>query len=148
MMLVSAVVFLIISAAAGAVTVLGFLGLIHVPTQVWWLPPFFTAIFGLTGLGHLWMGFSTIKRRRHAQELRETGLRGSARILQVQQTGVTINDNPQVECTLEITIPGMQVYSVTMKVVVPIIRVGLLTSPFPLTVFVNRADFNDVFIDW
>ncbi|HEY3740003.1 MAG TPA: hypothetical protein VGL53_09170 [Bryobacteraceae bacterium] len=147
-MFLSASIFLLISATAAAVTILGFFGIVHVPSVVWWLPLFFTFIFGLTGMSHVWIGIGQVKRARHARELRESGLRGKARILNVEQTGMTINDNPQVRCVLEITALGAPVYTVTLTSVVPIIKVGLLTSPNPLPVFINPADLNDILIDW
>jgi hypothetical protein len=144
----SAFVFLLIAASAAAVTVLGYLGIVHIPKEVWWLPSFFSVIFGLTALSHLWMAYSRIKQTQHTQALRESGLRGLARILHVEQTGVSVNDNPQVRCSLEINVPGVPAYTVTVKAVVPIIKVGLLTSPNPLPVFVNPSDLNDILIDW
>lgn len=147
-MFVSASIFLLISASAGAITILSFFGIVHVPSVVWWLPPFFTFIFGLTGISHIWMALAQVKRNRHARDLRELGLRGNARILSVEQTGMTVNDNPEVRCVLEITASGGPVYTATLVSVIPIIKVGLLTSPNPVPVFVNPADLNDILIDW
>ncbi len=50
--------------------------------------------------------------------LMTSGIAGQARIDQVNDTGTTINDNPRVQFTLTVTIPGREPYPATLTQVV------------------------------
>jgi hypothetical protein len=139
--------FLICSAGALAVTVLQICGLVHLG-PVWWLPFFFTLMFGFVGMLQVGIGVMVAKNALRTKKLRESGLYGSARILNVAETGTTINDQPEVRCTLEVSLPGEGPYTTVVTSLVPIIKVGLLTSPNPVPVHVNPSDRTDVLIEW
>ncbi|HEX2032084.1 MAG TPA: hypothetical protein VHL78_11910 [Actinomycetota bacterium] len=88
------------------------------------------------------------RRYAEAQRIRTHGLAGQARIVSMTQTGVYLNEQPQVELTLEVTTPVQGPYQVTVKEYVPLIALGRLSSGMPLPVKVDPADPNNVVIEW
>jgi Short C-terminal domain len=96
------------------------------------------------GLLYLWMG----RRADRAESLRTAGAPGTAQILEMTQTGVYINENPQVKMRLRIDAQGIPPYEIEKRATVPLIALGMLGSGRPLTVYVDRADHENVFIDW
>jgi hypothetical protein len=80
------------------------------------------------------------KKRKQTQQLMQTGIPGQAKILQVWQTGMMINNNPQIGMLLEVTREGAEPYQAEMKQVVPMIR---LPSIQPGTILEVRIDRND-----
>lgn len=65
----------------------------------------------------IWM---MVKRKRIA-DLVATGKQGTAVILELSDTGVTINDDPRVALLLEIHIPNYQPYRARKTVTLPLI---------------------------
>ena len=68
-------------------------------------------------------------RRRKIENLLATGQRGTAKILQVKNTGITINDNPRLNFLLEMHFENYPPYQVWKKVTVapekmPAMQVG------------------------
>jgi hypothetical protein len=53
-----------------------------------------------------------------AQRLMATGRQGTAIVTALRDTGMTVNDNPQVELDLDVTVEGMPVYPVTHRQVI------------------------------
>ncbi len=62
--------------------------------------------------------------QQKAQSLMATGIVGQATIDQVTDTGVTVNDNPQVQFNLTVTLPGREPYPATLTQVVSRIVIG------------------------
>ncbi len=62
--------------------------------------------------------------QQKAQSLMATGIVGQATIDQVTDTGVTVNDNPQVQFNLTVTLPGRDPYPATLTQVVSRIVIG------------------------
>src|SRR5919199_2836800 len=90
-----------------------------------------------------------VNRRASAmQELTQTGLPGQAQILEMTQTGVYINENPQVKMKLRVEARGLAPYECEKKVTVPMIALGMLGSGRPLSVYVDPADHENIYIDW
>jgi hypothetical protein len=58
------------------------------------------------------------EQQQKAQMLMTTGLVGQATIDSVTDTGVTVNDNPQVEFALTVTVPDREPYKATLTQVV------------------------------
>lgn len=106
------------------------------------------AILGVTGLllamwARRWQrGFA------EAQRIKATGVPGSARIVGMRQTGVTMNEQPQIELNLEVTTSMQGPYQVVMKEYVPLMLIGTLSSGAPLPVKVDPANPNTVIIEW
>ncbi len=97
----------------------------------------------LAGL-YLWMG----RRAGKLEALRRSGKPGTATILEMTQTGVYINEQPQVKLKLRVEGPGIQPYELEKSVVVPLIALGSLSNGRPLTVFVDQTDRENLLIDW
>lgn len=62
----------------------------------------------------------TVVKRRQMDELVATGKQGTASILEVSDTGTTINDNPRLRLRLEIHIPNYQPYRAQKTVTLPL----------------------------
>jgi hypothetical protein len=135
------------------------------PNPVGWFLVAFFLIGGIAftiAIPSIWIGqiwivvalflafvYRAMSRRADRMEgLRQTGLPGTARVLEMTQTGVYINENPQVKMKLHIEATGIAPYDIEKKATVPLIALGALGSGRPLTLFVNPNDHNDVFIDW
>jgi hypothetical protein len=106
------------------------------------------AILGVTGLllamwARRWQrGFA------EAQRIKATGVPGTARIVGMRQTGVTMNEQPQIELNLEVTTSMQGPYQVVVKEYVPLMLIGTLSSGAPLPVKVDPANPNTVIIEW
>ncbi len=64
-----------------------------------------------------------IKKRNQIKEMITYGKQGTAKILKLSDTGVTINENPRVKLELEISIPNYPNYFAQKTVVIPIINI-------------------------
>ena len=65
------------------------------------------------------MGFLQMHREAEtAQRLMAAGRQGSATVTALRDTGVTVNDNPQVELDLDVAVEGMPIYPVTHRQVI------------------------------
>ena len=72
-------------------------------------------------IGQSWV---RVTKRRKTENLLETGQQGEAVVLSLEDTGVRINDNPQVRMLLEVRIAGYSSYQVEKTMVVPLIRLS------------------------
>lgn len=59
-----------------------------------------------------------------AQRLLATGRQGTATVTAIRDTGVTVNDNPQVELDLDVAVEGMPVFPVTHRQVISRLALG------------------------
>lgn len=64
------------------------------------------------------------QNQKKVQDLMATGVPGEATILQLQDTGMRINDDPRVAIVLEVRIPGYPPYQVRKTVTLPLIRLS------------------------
>lgn len=64
------------------------------------------------------------QNQKKAQELAATGTPGEATILQLEDTGMRINDDPRVAVTMEVRIPGYAPYQVRKTMTLPLIRMS------------------------
>src|SRR5438067_2435323 len=85
------------------------------------------------GIGQIWVAVAVLvgliyvainRRGRQMQQLRQTGTPGQATILEMTQTGVYINENPQVKLKMRIEAAGIPPYELEKKVTVPMIALG------------------------
>jgi hypothetical protein len=106
------------------------------------------AILGATGIALIAVGVNAGRRAAEVDQLLATGIRGSAQVLGLTQTGMYLNEQPQVEMNLMITIPGRPPYTANHKSFVPLILLGRLTSGQPLAVKVDPANLQRVVVDW
>jgi hypothetical protein len=81
-------------------------------------------------------------------QILQTGIPGTATITGLTQTGVYLNENPQIAMNLLIQLPGEVPYAANVKQVVPLMLLGRLSSGAPLNVRVDQMDRSKVEIDW
>ncbi len=84
---------------------------------------------------------------RPNQDVLKTGLSGQATVLQVWQTGLQVNDQPQVGMLLQIEVPGYESYQVEHKMVVPIIHIPQFQPGVTLPVRVDPANLKRIALD-
>ena len=69
------------------------------------------------------MLLSTFLRSQRIQRLEQTGIRGNAKVLQANETGTYINNQPQVWMELQVELPGRDPYFIEKKMVVPYLQI-------------------------
>ena len=106
------------------------------------------AVLGALGTALVVGGIVWWKRAANAQRLKVEGIPGHARITGMRQTGLYINNQPQVELQLHVSTPIHGGYDVTRKEIVPLIMLGQLTSGKPLPVKVDPSNPQDLVIEW
>jgi hypothetical protein len=106
------------------------------------------AILGVTGLVLILIGMRVRKSSAATDEILSGGMAGTAQITGLTQTGMYLNEQPQVSMDLLINLPGRPPYPATRREFVPLILLGRLTSGQPLPVRVDPADPQKVVIDW
>lgn len=106
------------------------------------------AILGLTGLVLIVIGFVVGRSAGAADRIGRSGIAGQATITGLTQTGMYLNQNPQVEMELLVQLPDRPAYAARRKEFVPLILLGRLSSGAPLPVKVDPADPQKVVIDW
>jgi hypothetical protein len=77
---------------------------------------------------------------QRAQHLAVNGRPGSAVISAVRQTGVMVNDNPQIEMDLDVSVPGLVPYRATHKQVVALIAAAQFQPGATVPVKVDPHD--------
>ncbi|HEX2085363.1 MAG TPA: SHOCT domain-containing protein [Solirubrobacteraceae bacterium] len=97
------------------------------------------------GLFLLYLGIGVRGRRR--ERLLQQGIRGTATVLGMEQTGVYVNEQPQVRLRLRVEAPEIPAYEVERSEVVPLIALGSLSGG-QLSVAIDPADHDKVVIDW
>lgn len=95
----------------------------------------------LLAVGLLWMRSAAKKDR-----ISTTGVAGTGQIVGLGQTGMTVNDQPQVELDLLVTIPGRSPYRAKIKEIVPLIMLNRLQGT--LAVRVDPAEPEMVVVQW
>ena len=106
------------------------------------------AILGVVGLLLFLWGMRWGNRYQEAQRVKATGVPGQARITGMRQTGVYLNEQPQVELNLAVTTEMHGEYPVTVKEYVPLMLLGVLSSGRPLPVKVDPSNQQNVIIEW
>jgi hypothetical protein len=105
-------------------------------------------ILAITSIPLAVIGRRLHRRFQMAQALRERGVRGSAQVLAARQTGVTMNEQPQVVLDLRVTAPGHGTFDTSVKEFVPLIALGMLSTGRPLSVLVDPQDRARIIIEW
>ena len=62
--------------------------------------------------------------QKKLQNLAATGQQGEGTILQLEDTGMRINDDPRLAVTLEVRIPGFPPYQIRKTMTIPMIRMS------------------------
>lgn len=107
-------------------------------------------------IGQIWVGVSLLlalifgglaMKQRGEQRVIASGIKGTAQILGMTQTGVQVNEQPQVELHMRIEASGIRPYELTKKFIVPLIALGQLSGG-QLSVAIDREDHENVVINW
>ena len=106
------------------------------------------AILGITGVVLLLIGLRVRASAAATDRLLATGLSGQAQVVGLTQTGVHLNQNPQVSMELLVELPGREPYPARRREFVPLILLGRLTSGATVPVKVDPADPQRVALDW
>ncbi len=106
------------------------------------------AILGITGFALVWFGLRARRSAAEAERISSTGQAGTAIVTGLTQTGMTLNDQPQMDIELMVSIPGRAPYAAKRKEFVPLMLLGRLSAGSPLPVKVDPSDPGDVIIDW
>ena len=107
-------------------------------------------------IGQIWVGVSLLlavifglvfAKQRGEQRVMAEGVKGTAQILGMTQTGVQVNEQPQVELHMRVEAPGITPYELHKKYIVPLIALGTLTGG-RLSVAIDRENHENVVVDW
>lgn len=83
---------------------------------------------------------------RREINLRENGLRGQARIISTEQTGMYVNELPQVEFLLEITLEDGEIYQLKHKEVVGMLQLGAIPAGAIIPVYVDPNNKKNILL--
>lgn len=117
----------------------------------------FTVLIPEIWIGQIWIAVSLVlaavyyvmnRRARRGEKLKREGIPGEARIIEMTQTGMYLNEQPRVRLKLSIEASGVPPFEVEDTYTVPLIALGALTSGRPLKVYLDRADTSQFAIDW
>ena len=81
-----------------------------------------------------------------AQRLLATGVVATGIVGAIRDTGMTVNDHPQVELDLQVTIPGQPAYPVTHRQVISRLHLGNYQPGMPVPLRVDPMDANQVLV--
>jgi hypothetical protein len=83
-----------------------------------------------------------------ASRLKKTGIAGKALIKEVRDTGVTVNNSPQVKLVLEIKNPLGQRYTATLRTLISRLQPQLYQPGMTIPVLIDPKDENKLVIDF
>ena len=110
---------------------------------------FLTAgILGVVGVVLLIIALRIAAGTADADRVSRTGLVGTAQITGLTQTGMFLNQNPQVKLDLLVQVPGRAPYPASRKEFVPLIMLSQISPGASLPVKVDPNNPNDVVIQW
>lgn len=112
-----------------------------------------TAVISLIGVGItvavVWKVVVPLLNAQGAkQQLLQSGVPAQVRVVAARETGMTVNDRPMLQLTLEVQVQGRAVYQTQVQELVPLMAMGLLSSGQPLAARVDPNDPSKVAIDW
>ena len=83
-----------------------------------------------------------------ASRLRKTGIPGKAVIREVRDTGVTINNSPQIKLVLDVKNSFGQVYSATIRTLISRLQPHMYQAGMTIPVLIDPKDENKMVIDY
>lgn len=104
--------------------------------------------FVVVGVVLIPVGLLMARSAAASAQLLATGLAGQATITGLTQTGMIMNQSPQVSMDLMVEVPGQTAYPVKHTEFVPLMCVGRLSTGAPLQVRVDAANPQRIAIDW
>jgi hypothetical protein len=102
----------------------------------------------LVGIVLIVVGIIVGRRAAATDALLATGTPGTATITGLTQTGMYVNENPQIRMQLLVSLPGQTPYATQHTEIVPLMLLGRLNSGAPLNVRVDPMNLNRVAVDW
>jgi hypothetical protein len=102
-------------------------------------------VFG--GLGFLLYKFLW-GPRINIRRLQKTGIAGKAKILEVHDTNITINNNPQVKLILEIKNNFGQVYTTACKMIISRLKPVLFQPGMEISVKIDPKNEKNIIVDF
>ena len=102
----------------------------------------------LVGIVLIVIGIIVGRRAAATDALLATGTPGTATITGLTQTGMYVNENPQIRMQLLVSLPGQTPYATQHTEIVPLMLLGRLNSGAPLNVRVDPMNLNRVAVDW
>lgn len=99
--------------------------------------------FGIIALSFGGVFFYYYKKRKRMQHLAENGVRGKAVVKSLSDTGLIINNIPQIAMTLEVTLPNIPVYTIQKRVAIPMIYYPRIQPGMTVDVAVDPARLTD-----
>ena len=103
-------------------------------------------ILGLVGVVMLLVGLWMMRGAAKKDRISASGVAGTGTILGLRQTGLMVNEQPQVELELLVTIPGRSPYPAKVKEIVPLIMLSRLQGTLPVRV--DPAEPEAIVIQW
>jgi hypothetical protein len=93
--------------------------------------------------------FGLLARGQAAKDkIQREGIRGTARVVSAEQTGVYVNEQPQMRLKLQVEAPGVTAFETEKRMVVPFIALATLGSGRPQTAYLDRENHDNLVIDW
>ena len=83
---------------------------------------------------------------QQSQHLMTNGRQGTATIMSVRQTGMFVNENPQVELSLQVTVEGLPAYAATVRQVIAQIAIPSYQPGSTVPVRVDPHDPSSVIV--
>ena len=99
----------------------------------------FRAMKDLASTGATVMG-DMQEQNATGQRLMATGRQGTATVTAIRDTGLTVNENPQVELDLQVSVDGSPAYAVTHRQVVSRVAIPAFQPGATVPVRVDPAD--------
>lgn len=84
--------------------------------------------------------------RLNAKRLQKNGISAKAKILEIRDTNITINNNPQVKLILEIKNNNGEIYTTSSKVIIPRLKPGLYKPGMELPVKIDPKNEKNIII--
>jgi hypothetical protein len=109
---------------------------------------FLGGLFGLMGIGFIAIDLMRFRSELKTDRLRISGLKGTARVLGVRDSNITINNSPMVNLDLGVNIPGQPPFHTRKRTVISRLSVGALMPGAVLPVLADPSKPTDVVIDW
>ncbi|MEO8413354.1 MAG: hypothetical protein ABI472_06825 [Ginsengibacter sp.] len=85
--------------------------------------------------------------RANVKRLQNTGIRGKAKILEVHETNIAVNNNPQLRIVLELKNNAGEVYTATCKMIVSRLRQNYFQSGKQVNVKIDPKNEKNVIVD-
>lgn len=83
----------------------------------------------------------------NASRLRKTGIPGKALIMEVRDTGVTVNNNPQIKLILEVKNSFGQKYTTSCRILISRLQPGLFQPGMEVPVLIDPKNEKNVIVD-